>query len=254
MMDLAEKHGYIYLLGLGPLTVLFVHEPDLIADILGRSHAQHYIKPAIFGASLKPLIGAHNILVSEGLEHERARKMLNPAFHFTNLRSMVSIMADQTSKAIDEHFISSTRKPVVDLHAELNTLTLVIIASSAFDRGFETMTDAKKIVCQAFTTVLEAIQYRTMHMINQVPILIRLPFWKKNIIDRGCRDVSEFVDQIIADRRCGRSDSLSTNNDILDLLLSAIDAQGEPFTDQEIEEQALTFVFAGHETAGNLMA
>ena len=50
----------------------------------------------------KPLIGSKNIVVSEGLEHERARKMLNPAFYFKNIQSMISIMIEKTGKAIDE--------------------------------------------------------------------------------------------------------------------------------------------------------
>ena len=41
--------------------------------------------------------------------------------------------------------------------------------------------------------------------------------------------------------------------DLLDLLLSATDDQGQPFTDQEIKEESLTFVAAGSETTGNLM-
>jgi len=46
---------------------------------------------------------------------------------------------------------------------------------------------------------------------------------------------------------------MSTGPDLLDLLLSAVDNEEQPFTDQEIKEQALTFVFAGSETTGNLM-
>jgi cytochrome P450 len=46
---------------------------------------------------------------------------------------------------------------------------------------------------------------------------------------------------------------MPTGPDLLDLLLSAVDNEEQPFTDQEVKEQALTFVFAGSETTGNLM-
>ena len=252
-MELVRKHDHIYVIGFGPFIRLVVLEPDMLADIFGRSHAQDYRKPIGTDQFFKPLIGVHNLLVSEGSEHERARKMLNPAFHFIKLQSMVPIMVEQTKKAIDELLLSANAHPVVDLQIELNALTLSIIASSAFGQGFQKIANAKQIVCRAFTELLEAIEYRTMRMIDQIPIVSRLPFWRKTALDQGSREISEFVDQIIADRRQNRSASLSSNDDLLDLLLSSVDAAGQPFNDQEIRDQALTFVLAGHETTGNLM-
>jgi cytochrome P450 len=252
-LKLAEKHGYVYLICFGPLIRLFMNEPDMIADILGRSHAQDYSKTSLLRLSLEPLIGTHNLLTSEGFEHERARKMLNPAFHFVNLQSMVSIMVNQTAKAIDELLILTTQKHFVDIHVEFNALALTNILSCAFGTGFETMINSKETMCQAYLEVTQAIEYRKMHLIDRIPIISRLPFRHKRILDNGCRKIAEFVDQIIVDRRHGRSNSLCSGPDILDILLSAVDNEGQPFSDQEIKEQALTFVFAGHETTGNLV-
>ncbi|CAF1914247.1 unnamed protein product [Rotaria magnacalcarata] len=250
--ELVKKHGNIFLHGFGPLVRLIVLEPDMLADVLGRSHAQNYSKTALNSNVFKPIIGTHDLLVSEGIEHERARKMLNPAFHAINLQSMVSIMVDQTRKVIDELF-ASTNSTSVNLQTELNALTLSIIASCAFGKGFETIGNARDIVNRAFTVLLQAVEYRTMRMVNQIPVLALLPFWQKHIVDEGTRETTEFVEQIIIDRRQNRSKSLCSGSDILDLLLSAVDAEGQPFTDQEIKDEALTFVFAGHETTGNLI-
>ena len=250
-MKLVRKHGYIYGIGFGPLIRLIIMEPDMLADVFSRSHAQDYRKP--MGIEIfKPLIGTHNLLVSEGNEHERARKMLNPAFHFVKLQSMIPIMVQQTHKAIDE-LLSSTNQQVVNLHTEFTALTLTIIASAAFGKGFETIEDAKQIVCRAFTELLDAVSYRTMRMIDRIPIISQLPFWRKDVVDRDSRAISDFVDQIIADRRQKRSTSSTADDDLLDLLLSAVDSEGQPFDDQEIKDQALTFVLAGHETTSNLM-
>ncbi len=252
-MELVRKHGYVYAIGFGPSIRLIVIEPDMLADIFGRAHAQDYGKPTDTVRFFKPLIGVHNLLVTEGSEHERARKMLNPAFHFVKLQSMVSIMVDQTNKAINKLLVLSTERQVIDLQIELNAFTLAIIASSAFGKGFETVANAKQIICRAFSELLAAIEYRSIRMIDAIPIISELPFWRKDIIDKDSREVSEFVDQIIADRRHNRSTSLSSTEDILDLLLSAVDTEGKPFNDQEIKDQTLTFVLAGHETTGNLM-
>ncbi|CAF3549200.1 unnamed protein product [Rotaria sp. Silwood1] len=185
---LTEKHGLVYLFFLGPYTRLVIQEPDLIADIVGRTSAQNYIKPADLSVRLKPLIGIHNLLVSNGLEHDRARKMLNPAFHFNNLQSMVSIMTYQTTKAIDILLESSS---TINLATLFNNLTLSIIASSAFGRSFETVSNARDIIAHVFTEVLAAIAYRASRMIIIIPIISQLPFWRKNIVDQGTRELNK---------------------------------------------------------------
>jgi cytochrome P450 len=256
-LDQVKRYGYTYLFGFGPIIRLVVAEPDLLADIFSRTNAQNYMKPPIVNTAFSPIIGEQNLLVAEGKEHERARRMLNPAFHHINLKSMVSIITDQTAKTIEELFSTSSSdqkdKPPVDIQIQLNALTLSIISSSAFGSGFETITNAKEILCRTFGEVLEATVYRSLFMINQIPILKKLPFWRKDIIDNGARRISDFVDHIIADRRQGHSTSMSNGSDLLDLLLSAVDNEGQPFTDQQVKEQALAFVLAGSETTGNLM-
>ena len=187
--SLVDKHGPVYLVGYGPLTRLVVLEPDMLADVLGRSQAQNYSKPFDFSTVMKPLIGSHNLLVSEGDEHERARRMIHPAFHFTNLQSMVSIIVDRTSNAIARWLISSNRP--TDLQKELNSLTLTIIASCAFGQGFETISNAKEIVAHTFTDVLDAVMYRTMRLVNLIPLLSHLPLWRKHIVDQGREAVNK---------------------------------------------------------------
>jgi cytochrome P450 len=250
--ELSKKHGLNYLFLLGPYPRFVIQEAELIADVLSRTHAQDYQKPMDLGSRLKPLIGLHNILISNGNEHKRARKMLNPGFHFENLRSMVSIMTKQTSKAIDI-LLESCDKPI-NLQKEMSLLTLTIIASSAFGENYETIANARKIVCEAFIAALDAIVNRTLLLIDQIPLFSRLPFWGKDIVDRGREKASDFVEQIITDRKNGRTKNMCERKDILDLLLQAVDNHGKHFTDEEIKQEAMAFVLAGHQSTGDLMA
>lgn len=249
--ELREKHGSIYVFGLGAYPRLVVQDVELIADILGRAHAPLYHKPADLSCRLKPLIGPRNLLISNGIEHSRARKMLNPGFHFDNLRSMVSIMIDQTTKTIDALLASDGK--IVNLEKELGHLALTIIASSAFGENFETIVNAREIVCTAFIAALDAIVNRSLLLIDQIPFLSRLPLWGKDIIDRGCEKALNFVEQIISDRKLGLTKNLCENADILDLLLQAVDSHGEHFTDDEIRQEAMALVLAGHQSTGDLM-
>ena len=250
--ELCKKHGLIFVFGLGLHPRLVIQDADLIADVLGRSHAGNYCKPADLSNRLEPLIGLHNLLISNGNEHERARKMLNPGFHFDNLRSMVKTMTEQTSKTIDT-LLNKCEKPI-NLQKELSLLTLTIIASSAFGESFETIDNGREIICDAFVEALDAIVNRTLLLIDQIPFFSKLPFWGKDIIDQGCQKALNFVEQIIADRKQGRTKNVCQRADILELLLQAVDAHGKHFTDEEIRQEAMVFVLAGHQSTGDLMA
>ena len=176
---LTAKHGLIYLFSLGPYPRLVIQEPEFLADILGQTSAEYFSKPDDFGFRLKPIIGLHNLLVSNGHEHERARKMLNPAFHYINLQSMISIMTDQTNTAIDsllESTSSNGAEQSIDLSSHFSALTLAIIASSAFGRSFQTVANARDMIQRAFTDVFSAVTYRASRMINLIPIISQLPF------------------------------------------------------------------------------
>ncbi|CAF0729825.1 unnamed protein product [Adineta ricciae] len=252
--DLAKKHGYFYLMGMGPLQRLVVAEPGLLADILSRSKAEYYSKTSFLINIVKPLIGVHNLLVSPTSEHERARKMLNPAFHSINLQSMVPLMSSETGRAIYSLLTTSSATDPVRLDSVFSSLTLSIIISSAFGQDYRDNKSSREFMNKLFNEASDMLEYRTFRMINQVEFLAELPFWGKSTIDQAKRLLHEFVDQAIADRRSGKSSSLCSGRDILDLLLSAVDEQGESFTDQEIKDEALTFVLAGHETTSNLLA
>ena len=251
--ELAQKHGYYFLLSLGPLPRFFVLEPELLADVLSRSKAEYYGKTSFLVNIIKPIIGEHNLLISKHEEHERARLMLNPAFHAVNLRSMVPIMSNETAKTIDSLLAASSTTVPIRLDRQLSILTLSIIGSSAFGQSFERVPHAKKIISDSFDKAKDIIEYRTLRMINQVKFLAELPFWGKNIIDEAKKKLDEFVNQAILDRRNGDSSSLCSGQDILDLLISAVDQQGQPFSDEQIRDEAVTFVLAGHETTSNLL-
>jgi cytochrome P450/NADPH-cytochrome P450 reductase len=228
-------------------------EPELLADVLSRSKAEYYEKTTFVINILKPLIGVHNLLLSKHDEHERARKMLNPAFHSINLRSMVPIMSSKTAETIDSLLSTSLTTDSIRLDTQLSILTLSIIASSAFGQSFETIPHAKDIICGEFHEAKETLEYRSLRMINQVKFLDELPFWGKHILVETVNKLNHIIDQTIADRRSGKSSSLCSGQDLLDLLLSAVDEQGESFSDQQIKDEAMTFVLAGHETTSNLL-
>ncbi|CAF4222853.1 unnamed protein product [Rotaria socialis] len=94
LFDLSEKYENYFFFSFGSRMGIMMTEPCMIVDIVGRSHAHAYVKPAK-GKNIKEL-----------------EKMLNSAFHFMNLKSMISIMANETVKAIDSDGKSFTDEEI----------------------------------------------------------------------------------------------------------------------------------------------
>lgn len=255
--DLQKTHGNIFHFGFGPFIYLFINDPDMIANIFNRSHAQNYTRTSELTNVLKQFLGPHNLFVTEGKEHEWSRKLMNPAFHFANFQSMVPIMSQETDKFIDkllELSSSSKDNTPVDLYIQFQSLTLSIIVLSCFGKSIEITDDKKQSFCQAFTQALQAILYRSTRMIDKIPFLAKLPFWRKNLIDAHTQEIDHFIDQIINERKNDKTSCASSMVDLLDLLLSVVDSEGQPMSDEIIKEHILGFIFAGHETTGNLIA
>jgi cytokinin trans-hydroxylase len=256
--ELMRKHGNIYTFCSGLMTRLMISEPDLLANILHRNNAQKYTKPSVVNTVLSAVISEQNLLVAEDNEHERARRMINPAFHHINLRSMTLTITDRTAKTVQSTLITLSsneqKSQPVDLQILFNNLTLSVIITSAFRSDFETNTNAKNVMTRALTNAHDAIIYRSLQMINLIFLLSKLPLWKKDVVNNGARVITEFADQTIVDRRQSHSTRMSNGADRLDLLLSAVDNKRPPFTDQQMKQQALTFLLAGSETTRNLMS
>ncbi|CAF1586829.1 unnamed protein product, partial [Didymodactylos carnosus] len=252
-----EKHGNIYLLSFGHRVNLVLVDTNYIGDVL-RKCAKCYKKPELFRTVFGPLIGGtNNLFASEGEEHRRSRKMLNPAFQHSNLQSVVTIMTEQTARHVDELLADITNNDIkeFDMDQEFYKLTLSIIVSSVFGQEiFETKSNGKEVLCSAYRNAIKAIEYRSLYMINQIPIVKNLPLWKKDIVDKGTNEICKFVNEIIVDysRKNGSSSPTNSSN-ILSLLLSATDQYGIGFNDEELKQEAASFLFAGHEASSNLM-
>ena len=82
------QYGDLFSLTFGPASRLTVNSPPHIADVL-RGKADCYVKGTTTRIWMDPMIGLHNLLLADGAEHAKHRRMINPAFHHTALSDMV---------------------------------------------------------------------------------------------------------------------------------------------------------------------
>jgi unspecific monooxygenase len=176
----------------------------------------------------------------------RAHNVLAPAFSQESMRSYHQIMVSAVSELITD-WRASTAAPVA-VPADMNALTLNIIGRAGFGYDFGGIGGGADPFVQAMT---RALSYASTSS-NEVPFLRAL--FGRAATRQYPKDVAllhSVVDGVIMQRRNG---TRAPSNDLLQRMLDTPDPEsGEMLPDENIRNQVLTFLIAGHETtAGTL--
>ncbi|HEX2657890.1 MAG TPA: cytochrome P450 [Polyangia bacterium] len=228
----AEAHGDPFTISL-PLQGSIVVTSDLDAI-----RAVFAAAPETFGSMgakvMGPILGAGSLLVLEGAAHRRARKLLNPPFHGDRMRAYGRVIRDVARDRIAP-FGTGARFTVQDV---AGAISLEVILQAVFGiRGTERLA--------RFDSAVRATMGSLGAFVG-VPFLRRsfggLGPWAR--FQRRRAALAALVDEEIALRR---RDGIE-RDDILSLLLSARYEDGSPIGEDQLFDQLLTLVAAGHET------
>ncbi len=218
--------------------VLFSH-PAMVNEVLVTKQHSFRKGRALEGARV--FLG-NSLLVSEGEEHTRQRRLIQPAFHRGRIAGYAQVMAEKARAWSDGQ--QAGRE--IDLAVEMNRLTLAVVAATLF--GSEVEAEATDIA-ESLTVIIENFNR------------MLLPFWKfmrrfptrANLRLRAAhQSLDATIYRLISERRKDGRD----HGDLLSMLLAAEDAENpqKRLTDTEVRDQAMTLFLAGHETTANALA
>ena len=178
------------------------------------------------------------LLISEGELWQRQRRLMQPAFHRDRIAGYGRTMVTSTERALGVWRDGETR----DIHKEMMSLTLDIAARTLFNVEIASASDR---IANALNAILivTAKPARILRLVRSVPTRAERNY------RRAVRDLDEIVYGIIRDRRAARArGDAPKENDLLGMLLAAQDEDGSGMSDQQIRDETLTLLLAGHET------
>jgi cytochrome P450 len=226
------------------------------ADDVVTSHPDHVRSlftakpedaPSLTGESpLRPIVGPNSVLTAIGPRHLRQRKLLLPPFHGEAIEHYAQMISDAAEREIDSWPIG---EPFA-LAPRMQAITLDVIMAGIF--GIEGKPE-RGTPERGLRTAVRTLVGLSTRKIAQLGELLNIGSDEPvgptklalSILDRPTY-------QVIAQRR-GAGD-LDDRRDILSLLLQATTEDGETLTDQELRDELLTLVLAGHETTANSLA
>jgi cytochrome P450 family 135 len=225
-------------LGFG--TGVYVADPAAIRELFTGDQSKLLAGEA--NSILEPVLGKHSVLVLDGPEHLRQRRLLLPPFQGSRVAAFRSTVRDVAEREVDR-WRPGDRLVVRE---RMRAVTFEVICRAVFG-----VTDPERV---------ERLRRALGAVIDSSPILMALPLLRRDLgrvspggrFARRLRAADALLYEEIAARRA--EPDLEQRTDVLSLLLCARDEHGQPMTDAELRDELFTMLAAGHETTATGLA
>jgi len=241
---LRERYGDVVSVPtlIGAITMIF--HPDGVRHVLQENH-QNYTKDIPDYHVLSLLLG-RGLLTNDGVSWLQQRRLIQPAFHRERVAAFGPLMTNATRTWLDRYEVGGAGDPhgPLDIPREMGALTLTIVCQALF--GAELPRAEVERVGSALTTA-----NRLLTQALYVPGLLSLPTPQRRRLRAARQALNAVVDGIIRQRRA----QPDQRDDLLAMLLEARDAEsGKEMSDQQVRDEVLTLLLAGHETTANALS
>jgi cytochrome P450 len=222
---------------------VMLFDPELVKQLFQGSNAQLHAGEA--NALLGPILGERSVLLLDGAEHLRHRKMMLPPFHGRRMQAYADSMRDAADREIDSWPVG---RPFA-LMPSMQSLTLNVILEAVF--GYQPG-PAEERLRQRLREMIEPIaQPRGLLVMFTLGRLGRASDATQRF-EASRRAVDEILYAEIARRR--EDPDLATREDVFSMLLLTQDEHGARLTDREVRDELVTLLLAGHETTATGLA
>jgi cytochrome P450 len=220
-----------------PFVVLW--DPDEIKEVFQAP--PDILHPGEGARILEPLVGRHSVILLDEAPHMEQRKLLLPAFHGERMQRLAGLMRELAEREV----ASWPRGERIVLHGRLQRLTLEIILRAVFglERGAQ-LDELRELLSEIL-----AFAENPLSMLPRPPraFTLRGPIARQ---DRLHARADELIAELIAERRAAGAEG----DDVLAMLLAAEHEDGSPMSPEELRDELMTALVAGHETTASELA
>ncbi|WP_394828822.1 cytochrome P450 [Pendulispora albinea] len=234
-LRLAQDRADLCRMRLGPTRAVVVSSPRLMHEVLVERHEDHKKSRAI-AIFARGLIG-QSVFSSHGTRYKKRRGFVAPAFK----ANVVGRYADAIVNEVDAMLLRFGSEVSID--SEMHEITLRVVAETLFHTSVASDVPA---IEDALTRALQAMN----GLIGQaIPLPPTYPTKHGLKLRSARRDLDRVVYRIIRERRASGRDE----GDILSMLMGARDEAGEGLDDEELRDEVMALMLAGHETTASAL-
>jgi cytochrome P450 len=236
-----RRYGDVFTLrfiGMGDL--VYVADTETVKEIFTGDARVFHAGEA--NEVLEPVLGPRSVLLLDEDEHLRERRLLLPPFHGDRVRRYRELVGEIAAAEIDRW----PRGRAFSLRPRMQAITLEVILRAVFG-----IREAER---------LDRLRALIPRMLDHGTVVVWMPFLRRDLGPgspwRRFVRVRAEVDLLLFDEIRRRRDAadLEERDDVLSMLLQARGEDGEPMGEDELRDELVTLLLAGHETTATGLA
>jgi cytochrome P450 len=221
---------------------VMVFDPDAVRQLFRGDPAK--LRAGEANAPLGPVVGDRSVLLLDGAEHLRQRRLMLPPFHGERMRAYEQVMRDAADRAIDSWPVGTS----FALLPWMQSLTLDVIMQAVL--GVEPGPRQEELK-RRVRAMVDPVGTR-LGLLAMVLSSGRVGSSAARRFEQRRREVDELIYDEITRRRA--ANDLERREDVFSMLLLASDEDGMAMTDRELRDELVTLLVAGHETTATGLA
>jgi cytochrome P450 len=237
LLDKHEEHGDVFVSRAFVRDLMFVRDPALVYGI-NVTHWADFYKPDYIKTMWKPFLG-NGLVPNDGESWKRQHKLILPGFHKKRVDAYAPTMVAFTDRMLDRWNEGEIR----DMRLELNALALEVVADTLFD------IDIGK---GDSDTIRDALADISETLVRDADKMVPRPDWWPTAENRRKKRAIAKIEAIIRRVHQERLETREDRGDLFSHMVFAEDEQGR-MSDKQLRDEAMTLIFAGHETTAHAL-
>jgi cytochrome P450 family 110 len=240
----SRKYGDIFTMRLGGMgSYVVISNPQAIQEIFSQDSKFDIGRG---NALAEPLVGQNSLMLLDGDRHRRERKILMPPFHGERLQTyaqQICLITEQVASQwqVSQPFVARTAMQKISLEVILQVV-FGLSEGERYQQLKPLLTDWLNMTDSPLRSSMLFLRFLQQDWGARTP-------WGQ--MKQRQRQVHELLQAEIEERRARGNQE---RTDVLSLMMAARDEQGQAMTDEELRDELLTILFAGHETTATTLA
>ncbi len=239
-----KKYGETFTAHLDARHWVMLSNPQAIQALFALSPQQ--IEVGKYNKTLRPLVGAQSLFLIDGNHHQQQRQLLTPPFHGERMRAYGQLICEITKQVSDQWQMGQP----FSVRPFMQDISLQVILNAVFGLAQgDRYEELRHLIIEMMDAITSPLGSTLLLMPSLQQDWGAWSPWGKFL-----RRQQQIDDLLYAEIRDRREDLDPNRTDILTLLISARDTNGEGMSDQELHDELLTLLLAGYETTASAIS